>query len=130
MPDSPSPEASSVRLSGDDLYLFNEGTHYRLYDKLGAHPAVENGTPGTRFAVWAPNAREVSVIGDWNGFQPGQTLLYPRGSSGVFDGFVKGVRPGEKYKYRIVSQHSGYTVDKTDPFGVRQEHPPRTASMR
>ena len=91
MPDSQSPEAA--RLSGDDLYLFNEGTHYRLYDKLGAHPTVEHGVAGTRFAVWAPNAREVSVIGDWNGFQPGLTLLYPRGSSGVFDGFAKGVQP-------------------------------------
>jgi 1,4-alpha-glucan branching enzyme len=129
MPDSSTPAIDAARLSADDLYLFNEGTHYRLYEKLGAHPAVEQGVAGTRFAVWAPNAREVSVIGDWNGFRPGRSLLKPMGSSGVFEGFVRGVGPGEKYKFHIVSQHGDYRVEKTDPFGVRQEHPPRTASI-
>src|SRR5262245_10647769 len=116
-------------LTADDLYLFNEGTHQRLYEKLGAHPDTVNGVDGTRFAVWAPNAREVSVIGDFNGWHRGQTALSPRGRSGIFEGFVPVVGRGERYKYHIVSHHGVYRVDKADPFGFHQEVPPRTASI-
>jgi 1,4-alpha-glucan branching enzyme len=111
-------------LTADDLYLFNQGTHYRLYDKLGAH--VVDG--GTHFAVWAPNAQAVSVIGDWNGWKPGVTLLAPRESSGIWEGLVPGIGHGARYKYAIVGP-DGVKRDKADPFAARAEHPPATASV-
>jgi 1,4-alpha-glucan branching enzyme len=116
-------------LSEDDLYLFNEGTHQRLYDKLGAHVSTVGGVTGTRFSVWAPNAREVFVIGDFNGWNRGEHRLSPRGHSGIFEGFVPGVGRGCNYKYHVVSNHSDYRVDKADPFAVHAETPPRTASI-
>src|SRR3954464_2241308 len=81
-------------LTADDLFLFNQGTHYRLYDKLGAH-VVANGT---YFAVWAPNARAVSVIGDWNGWRSGADRLEPVGSSGIWAITIAGVGHGTRYK--------------------------------
>jgi len=120
---------SEHALTADDLYLFNEGTHQRLYEKLGAHEVTSDGVAGTRFAVWAPNAREVSVIGDFNGWQHGQNPLTTRGRSGIFEGFVPGIGRGARYKYHVVSHHGGYSVQKTDPFGFHQETPPRTASI-
>lgn len=117
------------RLSADDLYLFNEGTHVRLYDKLGAHPTALDGVAGTYFAVWAPNAQRVSVVGDFNGWRPGAHGLRLRDSSGVWEGFVPGVTRGALYKYHIESRHAGYRVDKADPFGFYFEEPPRTASI-
>ena len=110
-------------LTSDDLFLFNQGTHYRLYDKLGAH--VVPG--GTQFAVWAPNARAVSVIGDWNGWRAGADPLTPRESSGIWEGRI-GVGHGSRYKYAITGE-SGETFDKADPFAARAEHPPATASV-
>jgi 1,4-alpha-glucan branching enzyme len=116
-------------LTDDDLYLFNEGTHYALYDKLGAHLIEVDGAPGTHFAVWAPNARAVSVIGDWNGWQPGRHRLEPHASSGIWEGFVPSLAEGALYKFHIESQYAGFRVDKADPFGVQHEAPPRTASI-
>ncbi|GAB4337564.1 MAG: 1,4-alpha-glucan branching protein GlgB [Dehalococcoidia bacterium] len=116
-------------LTEDDLYLFNEGTHGRLYDKLGAHVVVHDGTPGTCFAVWAPNAERVSVIGDFNDWKPGRQPLRPRASSGIWEGFVPGVGPGARYKFHIESRHSGYRVDKADPFAFTSEVAPATASI-
>ena len=116
-------------LTADDLHLFNEGRHYRAYDKLGAHLIREAGEPGTSFAVWAPNARAVSVIGEFNEWTPGSHELHARGSSGIWEGFLPGISQGTLYKYHIVSQHHGHVVDKTDPFGFLQEKPPRTASV-
>ena len=116
-------------LTDDDLHLFNEGTHYRLYEKLGAHPLTAGGTEGTYFAVWAPNARQVWVMGDFNGWDKSSHPLYSRGQSGIWEGFVPGVGPGDLYKYHLVSHHHGYSVDKQDPFAFYNEVPPRTASI-
>jgi 1,4-alpha-glucan branching enzyme len=109
-------------LSDDDLYLWNEGTHYRLYDKLGAHTTAR----GTYFAVWAPGARRVSVVGDWNGWDGDADPLAPRGSSGIWEGFVADAGVGSAYKYRITGR--GGPVDKADPVGFHYETPPKTAS--
>ncbi|HKU39352.1 MAG TPA: 1,4-alpha-glucan branching protein GlgB [Polyangiales bacterium] len=117
------------RLTNDDIYLYNEGTHYRLYDKLGAHVQSEGGTSGTYFAVWAPNAAEVSVIGDWNGWDKRSHKLTPRASSGIWEGLVAGVGQGNHYKYAIRSNHNGYSVEKADPCGFHHETPPHTASI-
>ncbi len=114
-------------LSDQDVYLFNEGTHLRLYEKLGAHSSTIEGERGTRFAVWAPNARQVSLIGDWNDWGTGYEL-HPRGGSGIWEAFVPGIGPGSCYKYRIESSDGRRRVDKADPFAFRAEVPPRTAS--
>jgi 1,4-alpha-glucan branching enzyme len=120
---------STPLLSDLDLHLFNEGSHYRMYEKLGAHPSTEGGQSGTRFAVWAPDAELVSVIGDFNDWARESHPLRPRGDSGVWEGFVPGVGQGALYKYHVVSRHHGYRVDKADPFAFRAEVPPRTASI-
>ncbi|HEX2642696.1 MAG TPA: 1,4-alpha-glucan branching protein GlgB [Thermoanaerobaculia bacterium] len=112
-------------ISAQDLYFFNEGTHYRLYERLGAHPQED----GTFFAVWAPDAESVSVIGEWNGWTRGTDPLSPRGSSGVWEGFVAGAGPGMKYKYHIASRFNGYRVDKADPFAFYAEVPPLKGSV-
>jgi 1,4-alpha-glucan branching enzyme len=125
----PSGSQAASLLTSHDLYLFNEGTHYRLYEKLGAHPLTVQGIAGTYFAVWAPAAEQVSVIGDFNGWRPGLHELRPRESSGIWEGFVPGVGTGACYKYHIVSRYHGYRVDKADPFAFRSEPPPRTASL-
>jgi 1,4-alpha-glucan branching enzyme len=116
-------------LSDDDLYLFNEGSHYRLYEKLGAHPMTVNGVNGTYFAVWAPNAQQVFVIGDFNGWNKISHPLRSRGNSGIWEGFIPGIGQGAIYKYYIVSQHRNYRVEKADPFAFFSETPPRTASI-
>jgi 1,4-alpha-glucan branching enzyme len=118
-----------TRLTNDDLHLFNEGTLHRLYDKLGAHPCLHEGQAGTYFAVWAPNAAEVSVVGDWNGWNRAHDPLSARGHSGIWEGFVPGANPGERYKFHIQSRLHGYRVDKADPLGFQHEMPPRTASV-
>jgi 1,4-alpha-glucan branching enzyme len=113
-------------LTEQDIYLFKEGTYSRAYEKLGAHANAE----GTHFAVWAPNARSVSVIGDFNGWDGKANPLQARAdSSGIWFGFIHGIGPGTLYKYLIVSQHNGYRVEKSDPFAFRCEQPPRTASV-
>jgi 1,4-alpha-glucan branching enzyme len=116
-------------LTDDDLYLFNEGSHFQLQDKLGAHLLAVDGTAGAVFAVWAPNAREVSVIGDFNGWQAGSHPLAARGQSGVWEGFIPELGRGTCYKYHIVSRINDFEVDKADPFGAYYEVPPRTASI-
>jgi 1,4-alpha-glucan branching enzyme len=124
------PSAPVPSLLGDqDLFLFNEGSHLRLYEKLGAHPRTVNGAPGTSFAVWAPAADYVAAIGDFNGWDPGRNPLRPRGESGIWEGFVPGVGPGARYKYHIASRYNGYQQDKSDPFAFFNEEPPRTASV-
>jgi 1,4-alpha-glucan branching enzyme len=115
-------------LTEDDLFWFNEGTHHSLYEKLGSHPAQVGATSGTFFAVWAPNAERVSVIGSFNHWDASSHPLRERGASGVWEGFFPDIGPGDIYKYRIVSRLSGYQVDKTDPFAVINEVPPQTAS--
>jgi 1,4-alpha-glucan branching enzyme len=116
-------------LSEQDLYLFNEGTHFRLYEKLGAHAGTENGETGTWFAVWAPNADRVSVIGDWNLWDKRANPMTARGTSGIWELFVQRVAPGVRYKYHIISRYNGYRVDKADPFAFYAEKPPLRASV-
>jgi 1,4-alpha-glucan branching enzyme len=115
-----------MRLTDEDLYLFHEGSHFRLHDKMGARLGDEDGRTGCHFAVWAPNAAAVSVIGDWNGWDPSATPLSRRRD--VWEGFVAGVTPGQRYKFRISSQQGGHVADKADPFGLLMEEPPSTAS--
>jgi 1,4-alpha-glucan branching enzyme len=116
-------------LTDQDLYLFNEGSHTRLYGKLGAHLQTEDGVPGTHFAVWAPSARQVFVMGDFNGWNKQRHPLRARGQSGIWETFIPGVGHGAHYKYHIVSRYQGYRVDKADPFGFFHEVPPQTASI-
>ena len=116
-------------LTEDDLYLFNEGTHYRLYDKLGSHVLLVDEAPGTYFAVWAPNAERVTVMGDFNGWSPEDFALAPRGSSGIWEGFIPGVGRGTRYKYHLWSRFDGFRADKADPFALCAEEPPLTASV-
>ena len=112
-------------LTADDLYLFAEGTHGRLASKLGAHVRPD----GTSFAVWAPNAERVSVIGDFNGWDTGSAPLEPVASSGIWSGRIEGAHEGQTYKFHIRSRHDGYRVDKADPFAFRAETPPKTGSI-
>ncbi|MCB4756212.1 MAG: 1,4-alpha-glucan branching protein GlgB [Elusimicrobia bacterium] len=116
-------------LTDQDLYLFNEGTHSRMYQKMGAHQADVNGAKGIYFAVWAPNAEHVTVLGDFNGWHDWTHHLRARGQSGIWEGFIPGVMKGMKYKFKIFSRHNGYSVLKTDPYGIYHEEPPRTASV-
>jgi 1,4-alpha-glucan branching enzyme len=120
--------AADAYLAHDDIYLFNEGSLFRLWDKLGAHPVTENGEVGTHFAVWAPNAEAVSVIGDFNGWQPGVNLLQPVMESGIWAGFTPGVGRGTLYKYDVRSRHGG-RAQKADPLGFFHETAPKTASV-
>jgi len=116
-------------LSDDDLYLFNEGSHIRLYERLGAHPLSIGAKTGTYFAVWAPNARRVSVAGDFNGWDKQGFELRPRQGSGIWEGFIPGVGSGMLYKYHIDSNVGRHQVDKADPFAFQSEQPPKTASV-
>ncbi len=116
-------------LSEQDMYLFNEGRNFRAYEHLGAHLTQAGDEPGTCFSVWAPNAREVNVIGNFNRWDPTAHPLYGRGSSGIWEGFLPGVKKGDLYKFYIRSHHHGHIADKADPFGIWHEKPPRTASV-
>ncbi|MGD8374911.1 MAG: 1,4-alpha-glucan branching protein GlgB [Acidobacteriota bacterium] len=122
------PPPATPELTDYDLHLFGEGNHWRIWEKLGAHPVERGGTRGTRFAVWAPNAAKVSVIGDFNDWDEGRHPMEPRGSTGVWEAFVPGVEQGALYKYAIRSRERGYRVEKTDPYAVACEIRPATAS--
>ena len=116
-------------LGDQDLHFFNEGSHVRLYDKLGAHLVNVNGVIGTYFAVWAPNAERVAVIGEFNGWDKDSHSLYPRGQSGIWERFFPDLRQGATYKYHVVSRYHDYQVDKMDPFAFFNEVSPKTASI-
>ena len=116
-------------MTPDDLFLFHQGNHTRLWEKLGSHLETRAGKDGVAFGVFAPNAAEVSVVGDFNGWTRGQAPLERVGESGVWQGFVPGVERGAVYKYHLRSRLHGYRVDKADPFAVRHEVPPRTGSV-
>lgn len=117
------------RLTDHDVYLFNEGTHFRLFEKLGSHPQTVDGEQGTSFAVWAPDAEQVFVMGGFNDWDNSSHPLRANGASGVWEGFVPGVQQGEIYKYHIVSRYNGYKVDKADPYALHAETPPKTGSI-
>jgi 1,4-alpha-glucan branching enzyme len=117
-------------ISEYDIYLFREGKHFTLHEKLGAHVMEHNNSKGTFFAVWAPNAKSVSVIGNFNSWQKDASHLKVRDDgSGIWQGFIPGVGKGEAYKYYIVSQHNNYAVEKADPLANYSEQPPKTASV-
>jgi 1,4-alpha-glucan branching enzyme len=111
-----------------DLHLFNEGNHYRAYDKLGSHAVTIDGVAGLHFAVWAPNADRVSVVGDFNQWDGRTNVCEPVGASGIWTTFVPGLGYGEKYKYEVRSR-SGALVLKADPYARRFEVPPRSATI-
>jgi 1,4-alpha-glucan branching enzyme len=112
-------------LSDDDVYLFTEGSHFRLWEKLGAR-VVEGGT---WFGVWAPNAESVAVIGDFNNWDSRANPLQPRATSGIWEGLVPGVGNGTLYKFHIVASGGGWRADKTDPMGLFFEVAPKTAAV-
>ena len=116
-------------LTEQDLYLFNEGNHFRLHEKLGSHLISEGGLQGTYFAVWAPDAEKVFVMGDFNGWSKDSHALQPKDSSGIWEGFIPGVDKGACYKYHVVSRYKGYRVDKADPFASYSDPPPETSSI-
>ena len=116
-------------LGEDDLYLFNEGSHVRLYERLGAHSGALGDLEGTYFAVWAPSAERVSVVGEFNKWHGGRHRLRPRGASGIWEGFVPDVGPGTLYKFRIVPQDGARALEKADPYAFACELPPKTASL-
>jgi 1,4-alpha-glucan branching enzyme len=113
-----------------DIDLFKGGKHYRLYDKLGSHPIEVNGVKGTYFAVWAPSAKAISVVGDFNAWNQETHVLNVRwDSSGIWEGFIPHIGHGEKYKYKIQSNNQDIWTEKADPFAKLCEHPPKTASI-
>ncbi len=116
-------------LTAHDSYLFNEGSHFRLYDKLGARTVHEGGTSGTYFAVWAPNAERVSLIGEFNGWNRTSHPLNAKGQTGIWETFLPGVGKGALYKFHIESRFNGYRADKSDPFSLFNEIPPKNASI-
>jgi 1,4-alpha-glucan branching enzyme len=116
-------------ISSYDLHLFNEGSHTRLYEKFGAHITEMNGQQGTYFGVWAPDAMRISVVGDFNAWNPDSNPMNPKGSSGVWDCFVPGIAKGAIYKYFLRSRYHGYSVAKADPYAFHCETPPKTASI-
>ncbi|HNR65798.1 MAG TPA: 1,4-alpha-glucan branching enzyme, partial [Atribacterota bacterium] len=117
-------------LNKDDIFLFNEGTNYQLYRHLGAHLVYTGDLKGVHFAVWAPNAEQVSVIGDFNGWQKtSHPLKQIHTGSGIWEGFIANLDSAMKYKYHIESRLKHYGVDKRDPFAFYGEKPPLTASM-
>jgi 1,4-alpha-glucan branching enzyme len=112
-----------------DLHLFSEGSHYRLYDKLGAHLTEENGKAGTNFAVWAPSASKVSITGDFNEWNAEATPMQPVQSSGIWSVFVPGVKEGDNYKFHITPSNGMAQSDRCDPYGFAAEMRPKTASI-
>ena len=116
-------------LSDFDEHLFAEGTDLKTYDKLGAHPRERGGMPGVFFAVWAPNASRVSVVGDFNAWDGSRHPMRSRGLTGLWELFIPGLVEGVKYKYEIRSRSGDYVVQKSDPCGFYAEVRPNTASI-
>ncbi|HKJ06326.1 MAG TPA: 1,4-alpha-glucan branching protein GlgB [Flavobacteriaceae bacterium] len=113
-----------------DIDLFKAGKHYKLYNKFGSHITTVNGVQGTYFAVWAPSAKKVSVIGDFNFWNSNEYNLNVRwDASGIWEGFIPHVSKGCLYKYKIYSNNGNIETEKADPYARRCEHPPRTASI-
>ena len=111
-----------------DRYLFGQGTHYKIFEKLGAHPKTYKGKAGMYFAVWAPHAKAVGVVGDFNGWDPDAAPMSPLADSGIYEAFIPGVGLGELYKFAITTQE-GMILFKADPYAVHSEFRPGTASI-
>ncbi len=120
-------EQGQVFISEQDQYMFGKGVHYQIYEKLGAHPSVENGISGFYFAVWAPNAVSVSVVGDFNGWDPEKNPMERLEPLGIWEAFIPGVESGELYKFYLLKQ-DGRVVYKADPFAQMAELRPGNAS--
>jgi 1,4-alpha-glucan branching enzyme len=113
-----------------DIYLFKEGNHLKLYEKFGAHPMTVDGVAGCYFAVWAPNARMVSVVGDFNHWNPKSHPMFARAdNSGVWEGFLPGIEQGTLYKFNVDSSVNGYRANRGDPFAIHWEVSPRTSPI-
>jgi 1,4-alpha-glucan branching enzyme len=123
------PYAFPFLLTDFDLHLLGEGQHFQSYKKLGAHPCQLQGVAGVHFAVWAPNAQRVSVIGDFNGWDERRHPMQVRGNSGIWELFIPDLAPGCIYKYAILSRYNHYRVQKADPYAFAAEVRPRTASI-
>ena len=119
---------STDALTDFDLHLWSEGRHHRAYRKLGAHVEADQGVVGTKFCVWAPNAAQVSVIGDFNGWKRGEHPMRLDNSGGIWECFIPHVAEGAVYKYAITSRRGDFRVDKADPYGFAAEIRPHTAS--
>jgi 1,4-alpha-glucan branching enzyme len=119
---------TDTQITDFDLYLFGEGKHERIYDKLGAHPTALDDRPGTRFAVWAPNAERVSVVGSFNYWNGNADVMHSRGASGVWELFIPGVGVGSDYKYEIRTRE-GHLFLKADPYGFAGELRPGNSSI-
>ena len=117
----------SPNLTDFDLHLFSEGNHHRIYEKMGAHPTEINGVKGVYFAVWAPNARNVSLLGDFN-LWDGRKHQMRKGPTGIWELFIPEIGAGEHYKYEI-KNFEGHIYEKSDPYGFQQETRPKTASI-
>ncbi|WP_373242450.1 1,4-alpha-glucan branching protein GlgB [Lacrimispora indolis] len=115
-------------ITAGDRYLFGEGTHYEIYNKLGAHPKTFDGKDGYYFAVWAPHAASVSVVGDFNNWDPDACPMQVLETSGIYERFIPGIKPGELYKFAITTQ-TGKVIFKADPFAQYAEYRPGTASI-
>ena len=118
----------SVFISEDDCYLFGQGTHYDIYKKLGAHICTKGGKQGVFFAVWAPNAAKVYVIGSFNGWQEDQYPMERIGDIGIYTAFIKNIKKGDMYKFLIITP-SGTKLYKADPYANCAELRPGTASV-
>ena len=127
-PKTPIPDYPTL-LTEFDLHLLSEGTHWHAYEKLGAHPMTHNGVAGYHFAVWAPNAEEVSVIGDFNGFDADKNPMRNFKNSGFWIAWLPGIKLGACYKYFIVSNGGSFRSEKSDPYGFHFEMRPKSASV-
>ena len=123
------PYRFSPILTDYDLHLFSEGNHFRLYDKLGAHPIKHRGVDGVHFSVWAPGAERVSVVGDFNQWDGRRHPMNPRGTSGLWEIFIPHLAHGDLYKYEIKTRYKGFMTVKADPFGFWAEMRPKSASV-
>lgn len=113
-----------------DINLFKAGKHYKLYEKFGAHPMELDGVAGVYFSVWAPSAKQVAVVGDFNHWNGEEHLLMVRwDSSGIWEGFIPNAQKGMRYKFKITSNHDGVVTEKIDPYALFFETPPQTASI-
>ena len=123
-----STKPATPMLSELDLHLYGEGRHYKIYDRLGAHLRTDSGVAGVNFALWAPNARSVSVVGDFNKWEGRSFQMQPRGDNGIWELFIPEIGEGTLYKFRLTGLQ-GRAIDKCDPFGFQAEVPPRTANI-
>ena len=120
---------NTSELSEFDLFLFHQGTNYRAYEMLGAHIMTQNGKQGVRFTVWAPHAKEVSVVGDFNNWDTRVNKMSKLGDGEIWNLFIPGLGAGTVYKYAILPQHEGPQIMKADPYGFYAEKKPETASI-